>query len=533
LLGTVAHDATGSHGGTYMGQPTLGLPGLVTYPGNLAPGLEGKDDRITANSMASGISWSRGFTLEVWVHVTQRVVEEHAMSFNFNNGGGNGPGLLRDEPTDRFKYRDGHPGLSDYHYALSKTVPVVGRNYYLVVTVNANNQGILYVNGAQEASFTTPARPPTKGGQFSVGAEYDSGLTSESFWHGPVDEAAVYNYPLSATRVKAHWGADHLLQTCPGFDTDPRNQIVGTAGADTLIGTTGNDIICGLGGNDVLQGGDGNDLLLGADGADILFGGAGSDTLDGGTGRDFVLPGWGDDASVDGGADQDVLSYMDLTSGVTVTLTGSGTGGTSGGAGTDRFQGIEIVVGSRQADKLTGDSEHNMLVGTFGADTISGGDGNDTLVGGPGNDSIDGGGGMDTASYLLSPSGVNVDLQANPVSDGTGSSDTLHSIENVVGSAVGGDTITGQDQVGNYLVGLGGNDHLIGLGSDDLLDGAAGTDSLNGGTGRDVCIAGETDFNCETTRATAPRGLGRVIRAAKIAARAERAMRVITRLIAT
>ena len=74
---------------------------------------------------------------------------------------------------------------------------------------------------------------------------------------------------------------------------------------------------------------------------------------------------------------------------------------------------------------------------------------------------------------------------------------------------------------------------LSGLGSDDVLDGAVGTDSLNGGRGKDVCVAGETDSNCEIVRATASDSLSRVIRAAKLAARAERAMNVITRLIAT
>ena len=65
LLGTVAYDATGSHDGIYGGLPDLGLPGLVTYPGNLAPYMDGTNDRVTANSMSSGIDWSRGFTLEI------------------------------------------------------------------------------------------------------------------------------------------------------------------------------------------------------------------------------------------------------------------------------------------------------------------------------------------------------------------------------------------------------------------------------------------------------------------------------------
>jgi hypothetical protein len=203
--GLTATDSAGSHDGRYVGSPAQGRVGLIFGWSNLCPAFDGVNDRVTANSLASGVDWSRGFTLEVWVRVTQRTVEEHPMSFNFNNGGGNGPGLLRDEPTDRFKYRDGHPGSKGYHYALSKTIPQVGRRYYVVATVNGSGQGALYVNGVKEASFTTPARPPTTGGQFTIGAEYDSGLTPMSFWHGRIDEPAVYNHALSATRVKAHW----------------------------------------------------------------------------------------------------------------------------------------------------------------------------------------------------------------------------------------------------------------------------------------------------------------------------------------
>jgi hypothetical protein len=205
VAGTVAVADRGP-AGTYVGSPNLGQPGLVSYPGNLAPALDGTNDRITVNALASGINWSRGFTLEVWVKVTQRTKEEHAMSFNLSNGGNAGmPGLLRDEPTDKFKYRDGEGTTA--HVAFSKTTPVVGGTYYLAVTVDSSNHGSLYVNGTKEASFTTPARPPSNGGLFTIGAEYDAGPTPESFWHGPIDEAAVYNYALSASRVKAHWAA--------------------------------------------------------------------------------------------------------------------------------------------------------------------------------------------------------------------------------------------------------------------------------------------------------------------------------------
>jgi hypothetical protein len=199
----IALDAAMSHPGAYAGNPLPHLPGTMEAdrPCRI---FDGRDDRVTVNTITSGIDWSRGFTMEIWVRVTQRTSEEHAIAFN-DPGGGNGPALLRDEPTDRFKCRDGDPG-SNYHSAISTTVPTVGSTYYLVVTVDANDQGALYVNGAEEASFVTPARPPSSGGYFTIGAEYD-GSTPESFWHGALDEPAVYGYALTAGQVRAHWNA--------------------------------------------------------------------------------------------------------------------------------------------------------------------------------------------------------------------------------------------------------------------------------------------------------------------------------------
>jgi Ca2+-binding RTX toxin-like protein len=95
--------------------------------------------------------------------------------------------------------------------------------------------------------------------------------------------------------------------TCPGFEKDKRNQIVGTAGDDTLVGTAGDDIICGLGGNDTISGGAGNDLLLGGRGADILRGGLGNDTLRGGRGNDTLYGGRGND-KLFGGIGRDSLN---------------------------------------------------------------------------------------------------------------------------------------------------------------------------------------------------------------------------------
>jgi Ca2+-binding RTX toxin-like protein len=93
---------------------------------------------------------------------------------------------------------------------------------------------------------------------------------------------------------------------CPGFDGDPRNDVIGTPGADELEGTAGDDIICGLAGNDILRGRGGDDLLLGGGGDDLLKGGAGSDTLRGGRGADTLRGGIGAD-TLRGGRGRDQL----------------------------------------------------------------------------------------------------------------------------------------------------------------------------------------------------------------------------------
>ena len=129
--------------------------------------------------------------------------------------------------------------------------------------------------------------------------------------------------PAAADNGKVDWNSDHditsadsctngcffghnlrngLVQSleCPGFAGDPRNDVRGTAGPDTLVGTSGRDIICGFGGSDVLIGRGGNDLLIGGGGGDVLRGGRGSDRLLGGRGNDDLFGGRGKDVLLGG-----------------------------------------------------------------------------------------------------------------------------------------------------------------------------------------------------------------------------------------
>ena len=299
----------------------------------------------------------------------------------------------------------------------------------------------------------------------------------------------------------------------------------------------GNDLLDGGSGNDVLEGGAGDDLLLGGEGNDEMDGGAGlhdrvsfersdkavtvdleagtakgegkdtirnvedvygskhddriagdgvgnrlngdygDDVLSGAGGKDTLVGGAGADA-LDGGADMDVADYGSSFAGVAVDLrAGVGFGGHAEG---DTLVNIEAVNGSRHDDRLRGDDEVNRLNGGAGDDMISAGGGRDTLIGGAGADSLNGGAGDDTAWYLSSAQGVNVNLFTGVSTGGDAEGDRLRNVEHLLGSKHD-DVLTGDDGV----------NRLNGDCGDDVLDGGAGNDRLIGGCGADHLIGGE------------------------------------------
>jgi Ca2+-binding RTX toxin-like protein len=158
--------------------------------------------------------------------------------------------------------------------------------------------------GANECGFATPPNTADNG---LVDLNSDEDITSaDSCING-----CFFGHDVSTGKVQA--------LECPGYHGDPRNQVVGTSGPDTLIGTAGADIICAFGGSDTLRGRGGNDLLLAGRGADVLKGGRGADTLRGARGSDDLFGGRGNDR-LNGGR---------------------GTDSCVGGPGTDTFRSCE------------------------------------------------------------------------------------------------------------------------------------------------------------------------------------------------
>jgi Ca2+-binding RTX toxin-like protein len=284
--------------------------------------------------------------------------------------------------------------------------------------------------------------------------------------------------------------------------------IIASSRADHLTGGIGDELFRGMAGNDTIDGGAGWDevhyrLDAGAGGTagvtvNLLTGlavdgfgntdqlisiervrGSGFADLITGNADDNRFRGLGGNDTMAGGDGWDSLDYsVDAryggAFGVTVNLaTGRATDGTGD---TDSFTSIEAVKGTNFGDTLVGDEVANLLQGQGGNDTLNGGGGNDTLQGGSGDDwndgsagsdTVDGGSGYDRANYRNLGVAVTIDMTAGTVVKAGGGSDTLISIERVMGS-----------ELADSIVGSAADDDFSGNQGNDTLDGGAGGDNV-------------------------------------------------------
>ncbi|BBP61002.1 calcium-binding protein [Pseudomonas sp. St316] len=274
----------------------------------------------------------------------------------------------------------------------------------------------------------------------------------------------------------------------------------------------------------------------GNDSDNIITGGSGNDTLFGGAGADQFI----------GGVGSDIAGYTDSKEAVTINLK---TGVHTGIAAGDTYTGIEVIRGSTYNDIFYGGSSSVMQDGAGGQDLVTyeqsgsavtidltngtdtgeaaghtyanvemfqGSNFNDTLsgsglkdifIGGAGADVIDGRAGLDSAFYITSTTGVSINLQTQINQGGDAEGDVLLNIEHVLGSHFN-DVLVGNTGV-NYLEGGLGNDVIDGGDGNDFLyggltssigpfkvDGSANgpqADILYGGSGNDTIVTAASD----------------------------------------
>jgi Ca2+-binding RTX toxin-like protein len=227
--------------------------------------------------------------------------------------------------------------------------------------------------------------------------------------------------------------------------------IIGSAGNDSISGDSSANSLSGGAGNDTLSGGAGNDTLVGGIGNDVLIGGSGADVLDGGSGINTVSYETAASAveanlanvSVNTGdaAGDTYITIQNLTgstfndvlsgdAGNNLIAGGLGDDTLSGGGGQDTLDGgsgIDVLIGTGSVVDLLGGDGNDILYSGIGLDTLSGGSGDDIMYsnysgtnGGTGSDSFSGGLGIDTVSFENSLAALSIDINNKTVGNGSG-----------------------------------------------------------------------------------------------------------------
>lgn len=189
--------------------------GVTTYEATGAiSGDKGMVLSGAANQLISGssnsldtTSWS-GLTYELWYNSTAASMLNHLFVgqstwntttafFNFYiNGSG----------QYTFAYTDGAVIRTN-----SYNLGAISQNtwYHLVLTYDFSTNAIkIYINGANVLNTTTATTPVINNMNASKILEYGE------LHAGPIDEIAVYNYPISSARVTAHYNAATQKYSC-------------------------------------------------------------------------------------------------------------------------------------------------------------------------------------------------------------------------------------------------------------------------------------------------------------------------------
>ena len=246
----------------------------------------------------------------------------------------------------------------------------------------------------------------------------EGGAGADTINGGTGTNTASYSSSSAAVTVDLSAGTASGGDAAGDVLTNIQN-LIGSANADTLTGDAnanniqggaGNDIIEGKAGADTIDGGAGTntasyssssaavtvDLSAGtASGGDAagdvltniqnLIGSANADTLTGDANTNVIEGGAGAD-TINGGTGTNTASYSSSSAAVTVDLSaGTASGGDAAG---DVLTNIQNLIGSANADTLTGDANANNIQGGAGSDILTAVGSGDTLTGGSGIDSF-------------------------------------------------------------------------------------------------------------------------------------------------
>jgi Ca2+-binding RTX toxin-like protein len=342
---------------------------------------------------------------------------------------------------------------------------IIGSTHGNVLTGDAANNSFVLSSGGNTID----------GGAGVNTIDYSGSTVGVSVFLGGID-ASGHNAAYDSVTIPTGYVGYGLVGTATGDFYVNIENIIGSA--------LGNDVLIGDANSNTLTGGAGNNTIFGSGGGDYLNGGVGgTNTLS------YALESVGVTIYL-GGTDQTGNAHG-------VSLATGYSGYASNNGHIDYLANFHTVIGSTGNDFIVGNGTSTVFNGDGGNDTIYGMAGNNSFIAGHGSEYIDGGTGVNRVDYGTANGGVTVDLATHSAS-GTGFTDTLYNIENIVGSNAGANVLIGDSNTnviwggsaGNTIHGGSGTDTIYGGGGSETIYGGSGTDTIYGGSGTDTIYGG-------------------------------------------
>jgi Concanavalin A-like lectin/glucanases superfamily len=199
--GTSAADSKGTNTGTYTNGPVLAQPGALAGDSDTAVSFDGVNDNV-AKSYTASLNPTQ-FTVEAWADPVGGAGYYGAVAASWYDDGvaPRGSGIWTSS-SDQWEI---WMGDGANYYVLTGPSIIPNAWTHLAYTFDGTTLR-MYVNGSLAASRAA-AHSPNASMAFGIGAaQYPGGGAHwQDFYHGQIDDVAVYNRALSATDVQLHY----------------------------------------------------------------------------------------------------------------------------------------------------------------------------------------------------------------------------------------------------------------------------------------------------------------------------------------
>lgn len=203
--GTTARDVYGIHSGTLTNfalstnESGWAISGAAVdlYGNGLALHLDGAGDYATANSVSSSFT-TRATTVEAWIYPETQVSTGVIWTFTEALPNTNQQRILEyNGASNRLIYDD--LAISP---VTSKARLPLNRWHHVAVSIDADGNGTLYINGAADQIFTTTAQTATDA-RFSLGQAWTNS-TANHFFTGRIDDVRLWNTARTAAEINTN-----------------------------------------------------------------------------------------------------------------------------------------------------------------------------------------------------------------------------------------------------------------------------------------------------------------------------------------